>query len=165
MATRAADAPSVIPLLTDFEPLALGLTSPPGSWSRYPAKKTKRIWPGLSALLPTGPAVVTAAAPIAVAAASTTAVDSRVKTEQPAPPVLPIAYQPQPSPRDIGLDGVIAGDNATALLEPAAWADDVSIAPDRQPVFDTPTPAMVRARYARVLSGWWSRLRRRRRAT
>jgi hypothetical protein len=144
-ATRAADAPSAIALPTDFEPLALGFTSPPGSRSRYPAKKTKRTRPGLSALVPTGTAVVTATAPVAVAAATATAVDSRVETGQPAPPVLLIAYQPQPSPRDIGLDVIIADDNAPALLEPAVWADDVFIAPVRQPVFDTPTPAVVRA--------------------
>ena len=115
-------APSAIALPTDFEPLALGFTSPPGSRSRYPAKKTKRTRPG-----------VTAAAPVTVLAVTTTAVDSRVETERPAPPVLLTAYQPQPSPRDIGLDVVNAGDNAPALLEPAVWADDVFIAPARQP--------------------------------
>lgn len=147
VATRAADTQMAIPLPQDFEPLALGFAASAGSRSRYPAKKTKRMRPGASAPLQSELAVTTEAAPVAetTATATTTAAETRVQPEQPAAPILLIAYQPRPAPPDIGLDVITVDDEALPLLEPAIWADTLFISPAPQSVLDTPTPAMVRA--------------------
>lgn len=148
----AADFPpavdSAIPLPDLQETLVLLRKPPPippDYRSRYPAKKTKRAkW--VEPLSPPHPPVEpVATVPIA-------APEPREKppeTDGAPSPLLLLAYQPveptvPPEPR---FDEPLPTDEEIILLEPTLWIDDVFLAPKRAaaPVFDTPTPEMVRA--------------------
>lgn len=119
--------PPAIPLSVEFEPHALGSNAASGSQSRYPAKKARRTRPAKPA-----PLVVATPAREADAGVATVAA-----------PILLLGYSP--------LAVVAQPDIATASSEKPspfnldAWADDVLGALVARPVFDTPSPAMVRA--------------------
>ncbi len=137
---------SAIPLPDFHETLVLQRKAPPippDYRSRYPAKKTKRAkW--VEPLTPVHPTIeLLATLPIAEPEPP---VDS---AESPGAPVLLLAYHPIAAPElpRPCYEEPLPTDEEVTLLEPAMWIDDVFLAPSRapEPVFDTPTPEVVRA--------------------
>ncbi len=121
----AAARPPAIPLPQAFEPHALEPAAGSGAQSRYPAKKAKRA------------RSTRAAEPVA-----TPALHANEAVAAP-PPVLLLGYSPASPPAETDLPSSTGSTPTPFNLD--AWADEVLDALRARPVFDTPSPAMMRA--------------------